>query len=641
MTDKTIAQLALSVGIPVEKLLEQIRDAGIPKSQASEIISTKEQDELVSYLKNNYSTDENSNFITLKSKVSSTTAKVLQTSQTKSKTINVEVRKKHTFTKPDPEQIKLEALIKLKQTKFDNFLKFIQQYFPLINSEEIKGRFAFDDMGNIVKVDLSRLNISSLKMLETIDLSNLISLNLDDNSIINLKLVSNLENIKEISLKNNPIEVINISSGIVDFDIIKNFDSKKIKTLELNNNSFTNFTLKGDYENLKILKVINNFNDIGEVLINGNFSSIRYIDFSNSKIKKFSIYKDLPGSFLRLNLCNNYINFLKLPYKIFEKKNDGSYIKVELKNNNFPDLILSALKKESLEERYKELRDIFFDVIEVNRVKLILLGNTGVGKTTLYKVLKSNDADYIEYKGNSTEGVNIFNYDFEDNGKLIEVKGFDFGGQDYYHNTHYSFFSTNALYIFIWGNNQYIYHRSYFDRKNSNNDYKTEITYPLNYWLGSVSYFINKEKKLIESKILKNNRSNKENVKLHMIQNPHFSDNTYASEYDLDRLTLKNNYPFISGFETSSSLTEENFSEYSGTIKSNLERIIKSYSKAESYPKILAKIEKKLKITLKRKNQFIISIDHIEKIFLEENKKIRKSDGMVNFFRYWNGLILQ
>lgn len=39
------------------------------------------------------------------------TAKVASTSG-KAKTINVEVRKKHTFVKPDPEQIKAEALAK-------------------------------------------------------------------------------------------------------------------------------------------------------------------------------------------------------------------------------------------------------------------------------------------------------------------------------------------------------------------------------------------------------------------------------------------------------------------------------------------------------------------------------------------------
>lgn len=51
MTDKSIQELALSVGRPVEKLLEQVRDAGLPQRQAEDIITTEQQDVLVSHLK--------------------------------------------------------------------------------------------------------------------------------------------------------------------------------------------------------------------------------------------------------------------------------------------------------------------------------------------------------------------------------------------------------------------------------------------------------------------------------------------------------------------------------------------------------------------------------------------------------------
>lgn len=111
MTDKTIKELALSVGRPVEKLLEQVRDAGLPQRKADDIISTEQQDTLVTHLKKVHGQDAgNAGQITLKRKTTST-AKVASTSG-KAKTINVEVRKKHTFVKPDPEQIKAEALAK-------------------------------------------------------------------------------------------------------------------------------------------------------------------------------------------------------------------------------------------------------------------------------------------------------------------------------------------------------------------------------------------------------------------------------------------------------------------------------------------------------------------------------------------------
>lgn len=111
MTDKSIKELALSVGRPVEKLLEQVRDAGLPQRTADDIISTEQQDTLVGYLKKVHGQDNgNAGKITLKRKTTST-AKVASTSG-KAKTINVEVRKKHTFTKPNPEQIAAEARAK-------------------------------------------------------------------------------------------------------------------------------------------------------------------------------------------------------------------------------------------------------------------------------------------------------------------------------------------------------------------------------------------------------------------------------------------------------------------------------------------------------------------------------------------------
>ncbi|NHC02882.1 translation initiation factor IF-2 [Acinetobacter sp. 187] len=111
MTDKSIQELAVNVGLPVEKLLDQVREAGLPQAKASDTISVEQQDRLVSHLKKVHGQDSGSaGKITLKRKTTST-AKVASTSG-KAKTINVEVRKKHTFTKPDPEQIKAEALAK-------------------------------------------------------------------------------------------------------------------------------------------------------------------------------------------------------------------------------------------------------------------------------------------------------------------------------------------------------------------------------------------------------------------------------------------------------------------------------------------------------------------------------------------------
>src|SRR5690606_14833265 len=155
-------------------------------------------------------------------------------------------------------------------------------------------------------------------------------------------------NVQHIYLSNNPLEKINIQSEISRFDILEGIDPKNILSIELEKNKFTNFILKKNYDKLKKISLKYNLETIDEVIIDCKFKEIEEIDFSNSNIKKFSIIKDLPKSFSALNVGNNLINFLKLPYKIFEIKPDNTYIKVNLEKNNLPDLILSALKKDKL-----------------------------------------------------------------------------------------------------------------------------------------------------------------------------------------------------------------------------------------------------------------------------------------------------
>ena len=78
MTDKSIEELAISVNRSVEKLLEQVRDAGLPQSKADDIISTEQQNALVDHLKKVHGQDGGSaGKITLKRKTTSTMASKL------------------------------------------------------------------------------------------------------------------------------------------------------------------------------------------------------------------------------------------------------------------------------------------------------------------------------------------------------------------------------------------------------------------------------------------------------------------------------------------------------------------------------------------------------------------------------------
>jgi translation initiation factor IF-2 len=99
MAQVTVQQLAETVGAPVERLLTQMKEAGLPHSAASEAVSEVDKQTLLAYLKRSHGeADSAPKRITLKRKTIST---LRTTGSQGRKTVNVEVRKKRTYVKRD------------------------------------------------------------------------------------------------------------------------------------------------------------------------------------------------------------------------------------------------------------------------------------------------------------------------------------------------------------------------------------------------------------------------------------------------------------------------------------------------------------------------------------------------------------
>ena len=106
MAEVTVEQLAKTVGTDAGKLLSQMKDAGLPHKEASEVVSDDDKRTLLGHLKRSHGSDEEApRKITLKRKSVST----LKTGGGSGKrTVNVEVRKKRTYMKrPDSEETSL------------------------------------------------------------------------------------------------------------------------------------------------------------------------------------------------------------------------------------------------------------------------------------------------------------------------------------------------------------------------------------------------------------------------------------------------------------------------------------------------------------------------------------------------------
>ncbi|MEW6993608.1 translation initiation factor IF-2 [Colwelliaceae bacterium MEBiC 14330] len=106
MADITVAELAKEIGTPVDRLVSQLADSGVKKS-ATDAISQDEKEALLGHLKKQHGDDSSTkpSKLTLNRKTKST---LTMGHGSKTKSVNVEVRKKRTYVKrSDLEEQKL------------------------------------------------------------------------------------------------------------------------------------------------------------------------------------------------------------------------------------------------------------------------------------------------------------------------------------------------------------------------------------------------------------------------------------------------------------------------------------------------------------------------------------------------------
>ncbi len=99
MADVTVKQLAQVVGIPVERLLNQLQDAGLPINDEQQLVNEEQKRILLNHLKGGTSRDTSASpeRITLRRK--SVSQVTVGHDAHSGKTVNIEVRKKRTYVK--------------------------------------------------------------------------------------------------------------------------------------------------------------------------------------------------------------------------------------------------------------------------------------------------------------------------------------------------------------------------------------------------------------------------------------------------------------------------------------------------------------------------------------------------------------
>ncbi|NNE38672.1 MAG: translation initiation factor IF-2, partial [Gammaproteobacteria bacterium] len=161
MPDVTVSQYADVIGIPVERLIEQLNEAGISEKSPEDVISDVEKSELLGFLRSKHGKDSSSEprKITLKRKsvgeikvpVSTPGSRLKQ----RSKTVSVEYRKKRTYAKRgvlEEEEAEQKALLEEQKLEEE---KLRQQEAEQLAAEAIEEAKEKDEAQDVAIVEQS------------------------------------------------------------------------------------------------------------------------------------------------------------------------------------------------------------------------------------------------------------------------------------------------------------------------------------------------------------------------------------------------------------------------------------------------------------------------------------------------------
>jgi Leucine-rich repeat (LRR) protein len=340
-------------------------------------------------------------------------------------------------------EIEKEYHILFDIVSFDNF-----QY-------KQKTQYSLDEDNNVIGLKISKITLGSLTSIAK--LSNLKKLILTDCNLNDVSDLKDLTNLTYLNLANNEIE---------DISALKKLN--KLTTLILISNNINDISVLGNLDNITALDLY--FNRVSDISVLKNLKNIKELYLGGNLIDDVSALKELKLSWLTLEFNNvNDISSLKPLFKVVDF--NSFIIETPLK---YPPLEIVSLGHNAVNE--------YFEHIErgksiLREGKIIVLGETGAGKTTFAKRIQNIKTENINSEYSKT-GVNVYDWKFktvEDND--YNVKIWDFAAQDIYFNTHKFFYSEKSLFVLV------------VDANNDKTDFK--------YWLNTIEQITGEKSKLI------------------------------------------------------------------------------------------------------------------------------------------------
>ncbi|MBG1269240.1 COR domain-containing protein [Nostoc sp. WHI] len=285
------------------------------------------------------------------------------------------------------------------------------------------------------ELDLSNNQLSSLPP-EFSQLSNLTTLYLDNNQLSSLPPeISQLSNLTELYLDNNQL-----SSLPPEISQLSN-----LTTLYLHNNQLSSLPPEiSQLSNLTELYLHNNqLSSLPPEI--SQLSNLTTLSLFNNQLSSLPPEISQLSNLTTLYLHNNQLS--SLPPEFSQLSNLTTlYLHKNPQLTSPPPEIVEQGTQAILTYLRERLEGSLRQWIS----KLLVVGEGGVGKTSLLRALRGEEFDTQE---STTHGIEIKWLDLTHPGKAgttMHLNSWDFGGQEIYHATHQFFLTNRSLFLLAW-----------------------------------------------------------------------------------------------------------------------------------------------------------------------------------------------
>ena len=294
---------------------------------------------------------------------------------------------------------------------------------------------------------------------ELCQLKNLTELRLDNNQLTSIPAeIDKLTNLKKLELSRN--QLTSIPSELGNLTNLENLDLSYnqltsipaelgrltcLRLFWLLHNQLTNIPLElGRLTNLVSLHLSNNQlrsipKEIGELInlieLGLHANQLKGVPAELSKLKHLK-QLDLYGNQL-ISIPDELCKLTKIETLMLDGNKALTSPPPEIVNQGTKAIL--AYLREQLKERQRQWVS-----------KLLVIGEGGVGKTSLLKALR--DEEFVEGL-ETTHGIGIDKLELKHTNQtdvMMELNTWDFGGQQIYHATHQFFLTNRSLFVLVW-----------------------------------------------------------------------------------------------------------------------------------------------------------------------------------------------